>query len=51
MADHPNVELLRKGYAAYGSGDMETINELFADDIVWHVAGRSPLAGVYNGKE
>jgi uncharacterized protein len=51
MTDHPNLELLRRGYAAYGSGDMDTINELFADDVVWHVAGRSPLAGDYNGKE
>jgi ketosteroid isomerase-like protein len=51
MADHPNVEVLRKGYAAYSSGDMETINDLFADDIVWHVAGRSQLAGDYNGKD
>ena len=51
MADHPNLELLRRGYAAYGSGDMDTINELFADDVVWHVAGRSPLSGDYNGKE
>lgn len=51
MSDHPHLELLRRGYAAYGSGDLDTINELFADDIVWHVAGRSPLAGDYTGKE
>jgi len=51
MADHPNVELLRKGYAAYNSGDMATINELFADDIEWHVPGRSELAGDYHGKD
>ena len=51
MTDHPNLELLRRGYAAYSSGDMDTINELFADDVVWHVAGRNPLAGDYNGKE
>jgi ketosteroid isomerase-like protein len=51
MADHPNLELLRRGYAAYDSGDMDTINELFADDVVWHIAGRSPLSGDYIGKE
>jgi uncharacterized protein len=51
VTDHPNLELLRRGYAAYSSGDMDTINELFADDLVWHVAGRSPLAGDYTGKE
>ena len=51
MADHPNVELLRKGYQAYSSGDMDTINELFSDEVEWHVAGRSQLAGNYRGKE
>jgi ketosteroid isomerase-like protein len=51
MADHPNVELLRKGYHAYSGGDMETLNELFADDVEWHVAGRSQLAGNYLGKD
>jgi ketosteroid isomerase-like protein len=51
MADHPNLDLLRRGYAAYGAGDMDTINELFADDVVWHVSGRSPIAGDYTGKE
>jgi ketosteroid isomerase-like protein len=51
MADHPNVELLRKGYQAYSGGDMETLNELFADDVEWHVAGRSQLAGNYHGKD
>jgi ketosteroid isomerase-like protein len=51
MADEPNLDLMRRGYAAYTSGDMDTINELFADDVVWHVAGRSPISGDYVGKE
>lgn len=51
MAEHPNVERLRKGYAAYSSGDMDTITELFADDILWHVAGRSQLSGDYKGRD
>ena len=51
MADHPNVDLLRRGYEAYSSGDMDTINQLFADDIVWHVPGRSAIGGDYRGPE
>jgi len=51
MADHPNVELLRKGYDAYGSGDVAVLNELFADDIEWHIAGRSAIAGDYKGRD
>ena len=51
MADHPNVELLRKGYGAYGSGDLAVLTELFADDLVWHVAGRNQLSGDYKGRD
>ena len=51
MDEHPNVELLRKGYEAYSAGDLETIDGLFDDEIVWHVAGRGPLSGDYHGKE
>jgi uncharacterized protein len=51
MADHPNVELLRKGYGAYSSGDINVLNDLFADDVLWHVAGRSPLSGDYKGRD
>ena len=51
MADHPNVDFLRRGYEAFSTGDMETLSTLFADDIVWHVPGRSPVAGDYEGKE
>lgn len=48
---HPNEELARRGYEAFGKGDMDTLNELFADDIVWHVPGRNALAGDYRGKD
>src|SRR5436190_14912958 len=48
---HPNEDLVRRGYAAFGSGDMATLDQLFADDIIWHVPGRSPLSGDYTGKE
>ena len=51
MADHPNVELLRKGYDAYSSGDIAVLNDLFADDILWHIAGRSQIAGDYKGRD
>lgn len=46
---HPNEALLRKGYEAFSKGDLDTVRTIFADDIVWHVGGRSPLAGNYKG--
>lgn len=48
---HPNEDLLRRGYAAFGSGDMETVFALFADDMTWHVSGSNQLTGDYQGQQ
>jgi uncharacterized protein len=48
---HPNEDLVRKGYAAFLSGDMTAVSELFSDDIVWHAPGRNQLAGDQRGKD
>jgi ketosteroid isomerase-like protein len=50
MSEHPNVELLRRGFAAFAQGDMATLDGLFADDAAWHVAGRNRFSGDYKGK-
>jgi hypothetical protein len=47
---HPNEELLRKGFDAFGKGDLDGVKALFADDIVWHVPGSSQLSGDYKGQ-
>jgi ketosteroid isomerase-like protein len=46
---HPNEGLLKKGYEAFGKGDIDTLRELFAPDIVWHAAGTGSLSGDYKG--
>jgi ketosteroid isomerase-like protein len=46
-----NVELARKGYEAFNTGDVQTVFGLLADDVVWHSFGSGPLAGDYRGKE
>jgi ketosteroid isomerase-like protein len=47
---HPNEILVREGFAAFQNGDLDALqNQYFADDIRWHVPGRSPLAGDYDG--
>jgi uncharacterized protein len=48
---HPNEELLRQEYSARARRDLAGLAELFADDIVWHVSGRSAIAGRYRGKD
>ena len=50
MAEHPNIALVKKGFAAFEAGDIATLNTMFADDVVWHGAGRSFLGGDFKGK-
>jgi uncharacterized protein len=35
----------------YAGGPSEPVREMLADDIVWHVPGRSPIAGDHEGIE
>ena len=51
MAEHPNAALLRKAYDAFDKGDMATLAELFAEDVVWHLPGRNPVSGVHRGRD
>ena len=51
MAEHPNVARIREGYEAFGAGDLEKVREFFDPNVVWHVGGRSPLAGDYKGRD
>ena len=51
MGAKENAELIRRGYAAFNSGDVDTLVEIFAEDIVWHVPGSSKLAGDHIGRD
>ncbi len=46
---HPNEDLVRKGYDAFGKGDMDTLRSLFAPDAVHTATGNNPLSGEYKG--
>ncbi len=51
MPEHPNVDLIRKGYDAFAKGDMATLTDVFAADVVWHLPGRNPVSGVHKGRD
>jgi ketosteroid isomerase-like protein len=51
MAEHPNVALVRRGYEAFAKGDMATLRELIAEDVVWHVPGTNPFSGKHRGRD
>jgi ketosteroid isomerase-like protein len=43
------TELHRRQGAMYTGGSVDPVVELLAEDIVWHVPGRSPIAGDHRG--
>ena len=51
MTDHPHIELFRRTYAAFTTGDMDALAEVVAEDVVWHTPGRNPLSGDYEGRD
>ena len=51
MGAEKNVELVRGGYAAFSTGDMATLNGLFAEVAVWHMAGSGVLSGPKQGRD
>jgi uncharacterized protein len=51
MAEHPNVARIRDGYAAFAKGDFAVLNDLFAEDLLWHEPGQNQLSGDYRGRD
>lgn len=51
MGNNQNIANLKRGYKAFAEGDMATLTELFAEDIVWHVGGNNMLTGDYKGRD
>jgi hypothetical protein len=46
-----NLETVRRGYAAFSSGDMDTLMTLYSDDVVHIVPGESRVSGPHKGKD
>jgi ketosteroid isomerase-like protein len=42
---------MRRALDAFRSGDMPTLAQVFAQDVVWRVPGRSVLAKDYQGQD
>lgn len=45
-----NVELVKRGYEAFGTGDMDTVMSLYDDDVEWVQPGGSAISGTFHGK-
>src|SRR5512133_551014 len=50
MSQQSNIDTIRRGYAAFSAGDMETLkNEVFTPDAVWVVPGNGYYSGAKEG--
>jgi ketosteroid isomerase-like protein len=49
---HPNEDLAREAFAAFGRGDMDALRKQYwTEDVRFHIPGRSLLAGDFEGQE
>jgi ketosteroid isomerase-like protein len=46
-----DVATVRRFYAAFADRDFETVQACFTPDAVWHLPGRSAIAGNHRGWE
>lgn len=50
VSEQENKELIKKGYAAFAAGDVDTVMSLFDDDVEWVQPGESTVSGTFHGK-
>ena len=53
MSEQQNLEVVRRGYEAFGRGDIQALLDLLADDIEWVSPGppELPTAGNRRGRQ
>ena len=51
MGAAEDVAIVRRGYEAFNTGDIDTLIELFEESASWHTPGRSSLAGDHEGRD
>jgi len=49
VGEHPNVAAYLRTVDAFRAGDFDAVRSLIAEDVVWHVPGRPPMAGEIRG--
>jgi ketosteroid isomerase-like protein len=50
VSEQENKELIKKGYDAFSTGDVQTVMDLFDDDVEWVQPGESAVSGTFHGK-
>ena len=50
MSRQENIDLLNRYFTAMSAGEWETVEDMYHDDIVIHLAGTTPASGRLEGK-
>ena len=48
---HKNAEIVRRGYHAFNTADMNMLTELFDENASWHTPGLGSIAGDREGRD
>lgn len=51
MTEHPDVQLVRRGYQAFSTGDAQTLSEIIAEDATQYQPGSGNLDGEHKGRQ
>lgn len=49
MSQHPNMVIARQMLEAFNAGRADLITDMYADDGVMHIAGKSRISGTFRG--
>jgi ketosteroid isomerase-like protein len=48
--EHPHAKLARTAWEAVSASDVDTLQEVCAEDLIWHASGRGSRSGDYRGR-
>src|SRR3954447_23285885 len=51
MGAAENVATMQRAYDAFNVADLDTLTEIFDENIVWHLPGNSSMATDYQGRD
>lgn len=51
MTAESAADIVRKGYHAFNTADLDLFSTLSTEDLTWETPGQSPIAGLRQGRE
>lgn len=49
--ERANIDLIKRYYQAYATGEPETVRPFLSPDVAWRIPGHHPLAGEKRGQD